>query len=115
MPWSRRLFLPVLGLIAFATAWWLSSIKMRLDIDWDNAAHLYSLDRGLSSTEGYTAHIALIPLYGLGARLAHLFGGGNLEGIRLVNALAVAVAVMFLGATLRALGVGLAATVVICL
>jgi len=85
-------------------AWWLTTPSLLLALDWDNAFHLWQIDRLLTHgpvqcgfggslwTCGYTAHLALQPLYGVGAAVARVVGGETLDGLRAMNAVAIAIA-----------------------
>ncbi len=100
------------GLLAF----WFTGSRFLIEIDWDNAAHYEALLRlfdggggacgyGTSAwTCGYTAHMALVPLYAAGAKVAMFFGGDIFTGLRLVTAAAVAVAAGTLALLVRRLG-----------
>ena len=79
LTWS---FTACIGLAAGVLAWWLTTPSLLLALDWDNAFHLWQIDRLLTHgpvqcgfggslwTCGYTAHLALQPLYGVGAAVA---------------------------------------------
>jgi hypothetical protein len=106
------------GLVGGLVAFWLTTSRFLLGIDWDNAAHYGGLVRMLSGgggtcgygttawSCGYTAHMALVPVYAAGARLAMLFGGDVFTGMRLVNSAAVAVATGMVALLVRRLGGG---------
>ena len=116
----RRYALPACAfLVAFATTWWLSSTRMLFELDWDNAAHLYRLyvnqRTGGPWGEGYTAHVALLPLYSVGVQVVRLFGGNVLDGVRLVNGFGVSLATALIAHLLRAHQVRIVPTLLICM
>ena len=100
-------------------AWELTTRPLLSALDWDNAFHLWQIDRllllgpdhcgagGTLWTCGYTAHMALVPLYGLGASVSTWLGGDALDGLRGVNAFAVATAASCLALVIRRTGVAM--------
>jgi hypothetical protein len=114
---TSRLQLLLLFALSFAVAWWWSSPALLIEIDWDNASHLNEIIRAEATGmggRGYTAHMTLIPLYALGARLVRPFGGDPFDGMRLVNGLSVALATTLLWATLRRRKLGALGCALIC-
>src|SRR5262245_51085780 len=94
--WTSRV-VACLGVAGGLLAWGLTTRPMLLGLDWDSAFHLWEIDRlltrgrdgcGLGNTLwtcGYTAHMALEPLYGLAAGAARPLSGDPLDGLRMVN------------------------------
>src|SRR5262245_61113565 len=107
-PARTRVTLVCVAVTGVLFAWWLSSLPLLIALDWDNAFHLWQIERMLTRgdnhcglggtlwTCGYTAHMALEPLYGVFASAARSWGGDTLAGLRAVNALAVAIAAVCL-------------------
>ncbi len=117
-----------LWLAAGLLAWALTTRPLLIALDWDNAFHLGQIDRlltlgrpddcGLGGTLwtcGYIAHMALEPLYGLGASVSPWLGGDTLDGLRAVNALAIATAALCLALVIRRTGAAMPLTILIVL
>jgi hypothetical protein len=120
LPTVRRYALPTCAfLVAFATTWWLSSLRLLFELDWDNAAHLYHLyvnqRAGGPWGAGYTAHVALLPLYSVGVQVVRLFGGSALDGVRLINAFGISLATALIAHLLRAHQVRIVPTLLTCM
>ena len=106
----------LLGATALAGAWWLTTRPLLLGLDWDNAVHLWQVQHlievkrdgcGYGSTLwtcGYTAHMALEPLYGVGAAAVASHGGDTLDGLRMVHAVAAGCAAAFLALVITGAG-----------
>jgi len=120
---GRRWLAPVpcsaaVGVLGGLAAFWLTTSRFLVRIDWDNAGHYGGLVRMLTGgggtcgygttawTCGYTAHMALVPVYAAGARVAMFFGGDVFTGMRLVNSAALSVAIGTVALLVRRLGGG---------
>ncbi|HZQ78160.1 MAG TPA: hypothetical protein VFE55_12570 [Acidimicrobiia bacterium] len=119
-PWAPVLrphpFSLLVGAVCGILALGLTTDRLLLGIDWDNASHYASMVQTSTHpgalcgygrtvwTCGYTAHMALVPVYGVGARIAGIFGGGIFTGMRLVNAASIAGAAALVALIVRRLG-----------
>ncbi len=77
---------------AFLFAWLATSARWLVLINWDNAAYLAEFGVGkLSwSSTPWDAHFAIGNVYLVGIWIARAFGGTNIDGFRLVDAVAFA-------------------------
>jgi hypothetical protein len=94
---SREGFIYVAcALLAFAWAWSISSDSLAVRLNWDSANYigLYASGSANWSMLPWNSHFALGPIYWIGQALVAPFGGGVLDGVRILNALALAVAAM---------------------
>jgi len=82
------------ALLAFAWAWTISSDTLAVRLNWDSANYvgLYASGAANWSTLPWNSHFALGPVYWIGHALVAPFGGSVLDGVRVMNALALAVA-----------------------
>ncbi|MDX2022825.1 MAG: hypothetical protein SF187_21510 [Deltaproteobacteria bacterium] len=85
--------LPVaIAFIALLWAWVASGPWLASGVNWDTASYvaLYASGQGSPAQLPWNSHFGLGPVYAGGARLARLWGGSWLDGVRTVNAIALA-------------------------
>ncbi len=95
-----RVALPVaLAVVGFLLAWILTGPMWLAQINWDNGAYLASMASGKSPWESmpWNAHFGIGHVYWLGACVARLWGGSDVDGFRLADAVAFAITCALVG------------------
>lgn len=90
---------------AFAWAWWATSWRLLTSVNWDASVYLAQCATGQLhlSSPPWNAHYAVGHIYVAAAAVARLFGGSCVDGFRLADAVAFALAVFVVAEATRRL------------